>query len=85
MKKTNEDMLFDAPTFWEEEWQGMPEFKQEDITSSRKIIVHFRNDEDFIKFSELMEQRIGPKQPSIWYPKMENRIASNMQYVQRNE
>lgn len=63
----------------------MPEFNQKDLTSYKKIIVHFRNNEDFIEFSELMGQRIGPKQPSIWYPKMENRVASNMQYVQCDE
>lgn len=80
-KNKNQDTLFETPTFWDEEWQGMPEFKQEDLTSYRKIIVHFRNEDDFNSFSELMEQKIGPKQPSIWYPKMQNRIASNMHYV----
>ena len=35
MKKKNEE--------WKKEWQGMPEYKMEDLTSFRKIVVHFRN------------------------------------------
>ena len=28
---------------WKKEWQDMPEFKMKDLTSFRKIVVHFRN------------------------------------------
>ena len=28
---------------WKKEWQDMPEFEMEDLSSFRKIIVHFRN------------------------------------------
>ena len=65
---------------WEDEWVGMPEFIQEDLTSHRKIIVHFRDDEDVQKFAELIGQRITPKLPSVWYPKMPPRKRLHLSY-----
>ena len=44
---------------WDEEWEDMPEFNQKDLTSHRKIIVHFRDDDDVDEFAKLMEQRIN--------------------------
>jgi len=74
--------LFNLPkTTIEEEWKDMPEFIQQDLTSERKLIVHFRNNSDLIKFSKLIGQRITQKQKSIWFPQMENRIASDKLYV----
>ena len=34
---------------WTKEWQDMPEFIQEDLTSFRKIVVHFKNNDDVDK------------------------------------
>jgi hypothetical protein len=53
-----------------EEWGGMPEFEQEDLTSFKSIHVHFRNQKDIDNFSELIGQGIGNKR-SIWYPEAE--------------
>jgi hypothetical protein len=55
-------------TDWREEWKGMPEFVQEDLSSFRKVVVHFRNQEDVDLFAELIGQKLTPKQPSCWYP-----------------
>ncbi len=63
----------------------MPEFNQEDLTSNRKIVVHFRNENDVKKFAELINQKITPKQPSLWFPFMEKRIASDKQYIDQDE
>ena len=52
---------------WTKEWQDMPEFVQEDLTSFRKIVVHFKNNDDVEKFSKLIGQKITPKQPSLRY------------------
>jgi hypothetical protein len=81
MKNKDQLNLFEVQTDWQLEWNGMPEFSMDDLTSNRKIIVHFRNDDDFKRFAELINQRIGPKQPSIWYPEMPHRIASSHHYV----
>jgi hypothetical protein len=64
------------------EWVGMPEFQQEDKTSFRSIHVHFANQEDVDKFSELVCQDLGEGIRSIWYPKAEK---TNMLDVYANE
>ena len=66
---------------WKEHWIDMPEFYQEDLTSHRKIVVHFRNDEDVEKFAELMGQKITPKQKSLWHPHMPPRRYGHLRYV----
>lgn len=66
---------------WQDEWKEMPEFHQEDLTSQRKIVVHFRNNEDVQKFEELMNQKITLKQKSIWYPYMPLRRYAHLRYV----
>jgi hypothetical protein len=70
---------------WEKEWKDMPEFVQNDITSKRKIIVHFRNNQDVKKFSELINQIITPKQKSLWFPEMKPRKNSHLRYDRNDE
>ena len=65
---------------WKKEWQGMPEFEMEDLTSFRKIVVHFRNQEDIDKFAELIGQKIT-KAPSLWYPEWEKRRYADKRYI----
>lgn len=54
------------------EWQGMPEFEQEDKTSFRSIHVHFKNQEDVDRFAERIGQKFTDKTRAIWYPQIEN-------------
>ena len=72
VKKKNEE--------WKKEWQDMPEFEMEDLSSFRKIIVHFRNQEDIDKFAELIGQKIT-KAPSLWYPEWKKRRYADKRYV----
>jgi hypothetical protein len=65
---------------WKKEWQDMPEFEMEDLSSFRKIVVHFRNQEDIDKFAELIGQKIT-KAPSLWYPEWEKRRYADKRYV----
>jgi len=51
------------------EWGGMPEFEQKDLTSFKKIIVHFSSVEDMGLFAELIGQSVTEKTQSLWYPK----------------
>lgn len=51
------------------EWQGMPEFNQEDINAFRSIIVHFDTQEALEEFSGLVKQKFTNKTKWIWYPK----------------
>jgi len=65
---------------WKDEWQDMPEFEMEDLSSFRKIVVHFRNQEDIDKFAKLIGQKIT-KAPSLWYPEWKKRRYADKRYV----
>lgn len=54
-----------------DEWQGMPEFENEDLTPVRSVIVHFSSEEDAQLFAALVNQTITDKTKFIWYPKQE--------------
>jgi len=73
--------LFENKEWWSDEWEGMPEFDQEDLTSDRRIIVHFRNKEDMDAFAELINQRIAPRQVSLWFPEMKFRYRTDKEYI----
>jgi len=73
--------LFDELETANEEWQGMPEFVQDDLSPHRVIYVRFKNDEDVAKFEELMNQKITEKQKTIWFPYAEPRLRAHLRYV----
>lgn len=70
---------------WREHWNDMPEFEQEDLTSHRKIVVHFRNDEDVRAFAELIGQRITPRQKAFWFPELAPRRYAHLKYTDESE
>ena len=55
----------------EDEWEGMPEFKQEDKMGVQSIHVHFRNFADVHNFAELIGQSLTEKTRAIWFPEAE--------------
>ena len=65
-----------------EEWEGMPEFEQEDKTSFKIIHVYFKDQEGFNSFSQIIGQKITEKTRSIWYPEAK---ISRMDEVYENE
>ena len=87
MSKNNLKLFddYDEMQKWKEHWQDMPEFIQEDLTSKRKIIVHFRNEEDVQKFAELIGQKISAKLPSLWFPELKKRSHYNKGFIDENE
>ena len=67
-----EDMLSaPPPQIAEDEWMGMPEYLQEDLTAYKQIVVNFASPGDMEAFSELVGQPVTPKTRSIWHPKAE--------------
>jgi len=56
---------------YEKEWEGMPEFENEDKTAFRTIHVHFATQVHVDEFSKLMGQAITEKTSFMWYPKIE--------------
>lgn len=67
--------------WWEEEWQGMPEFVQEDLSPFKTIMIHFESKEAVESFAELVDQTITVRTKSIWYPKAKIDRYINKRYV----
>lgn len=70
---------------WNEEWQNMPEFLQEDKEPFQSIVVSFEKKEDLDAFAKLVNQKITYKTKSIWFPKKERDIVANKAYISKND
>ena len=64
----------------DEEWEGMPEFEQDDKTSFRHVIVHFENNDDLTEFFSIIGQSHTDKTKSIWFPEQENMDTESKRY-----
>ena len=62
------------------EWEGMPEFVQEDNMPHRQIIISFENESDIKQFGELLNQNITNKTKSLWFPKRERNVLKDKGY-----
>lgn len=74
-------VLFELPPRWKNEWVGMPEFVQEDLTPFKTLYVHFETRADMEAFSRLVEQTVNLTTRSIWYPKAEIGHFINKRWV----
>lgn len=63
------------------EWNGMPGFNQEDKTSFKSIVVHFKDQESVDKFAKIVKQKITPKTRSMWYPEAEIETYMDKRYI----
>lgn len=62
----------------EKEWEGMPEFDQDDVSGAILTIkVHFETIDDIAKFSGLINQNVTQKTKFIWFPKKEKLNLKN--------
>ncbi len=68
--------------FWEEEWQNMPEFVQEQVKAYSTIKVWFVSEQDMQDFSKVIDQNLTESTKSIWYPKLKS-VSANRCYVER--
>jgi len=51
------------------EWEGMPEFKNEEVEKAyRSLIVHFQTEESFDEFAKKTDQTITIETKFIWLP-----------------
>lgn len=71
-----------ANEFYEDAWQGMPEFIQENLMPFKSILVHFENQENVSKFAALVDQKITNQTKSLWYPKSELIKPSEYTYAE---
>lgn len=64
-----------------DEWDGMPEFSQQDAMAHRTIKVHFADDHSVEVFARLVQQTITEKTKFIWYPEAEREKTEDLRYV----
>ena len=82
MPKVDDQMtLFALPESWVEEWQGMPEFMQEDLSPFRTVFVHFENAADVEAFSKLIGQKLPAARLYHWYPEATIQSVKNKRWV----
>ena len=65
---------------WKKEWQGMPEFVQEDTPPYARIIVRFQSEADLQEFAKLIGQRLTRKTKSLWHPQLVRGINANKRW-----
>lgn len=63
------------------EWEGMPEFEQEDKTAHQSLHMHFKDQASVDAFSRLIAQRITAKTRSAWYPAIEIERYADKRYA----
>jgi hypothetical protein len=82
-KDKSQNSLFDVSELnkWQEEWQGMPEFIQEDKLPIQTIVVSFETKEDVQDFANIIGQKLTYKTKSIWFPAKSRDIVNNKIYV----
>ena len=73
--------ILEEPEWWGEDWQDMPEFIQNDLTSYRSLIVHFATPEDLAEFSRVVDQALTYNTRSIWFPRAEIGRLVDKRYV----
>lgn len=69
---------------WRDEWVGMPEFKQEDLSPWKSLVVHFEKREDLEAFAKAIGQRVLFTTRSIWFPEAEIGRYANKRYVNQS-
>ena len=62
------------------EWDGMPEYVNEDETGLQSIVVHFKTEEAVRDFAELVKQKITDKTKSLWFPQEEETDLASKGY-----
>jgi len=64
-----------------DEWQGMPEFEQEDKLGFRNLIVHFKDAKAVVDFFKLIKQTATEKTKYIWFPEAERDDRKSRKFV----
>lgn len=64
-----------------DEWQGMPEFDQQDKKAFRSLALHFKDQAAVDAFAELVGQKITPKTRFLWFPEIEIERYADKRYT----
>jgi hypothetical protein len=90
MENTNDgENLFDfedaSDGTWREHWVGMPEYSSQEIKPYMTILVHFKGEQDYTKFAELIGQNLTERTKYIWFPKFINEMKSRLVYTDEDK
>jgi len=86
VKKTVEQLdLMSVNNAWQEHWQGMPEFSQQDLKGEKSLTIHVRTLNDLSALSEALGQKITPDTRSAWFPKENKQVLKDKRYVDESE
>ena len=67
------------------EWQGMPEFKQDDKSAFRTLIVHFADQAGVDAFIEKLSLNITGETKYCWYPREERMVHKDLRFISDTE
>jgi len=75
----------DMEDFWEKEWKDMPSFSMKPEKPIHTIKLHFKTEEDMIRFSELIKQEVKKSKENYWFPKLNRSAFSDKKYYTKDE
>lgn len=78
-----QETLFDIDPDWTKEWQGMPEYKHEDLRPFQQIVLNFESREDVQKFSKLVGQRLTDQTDTLWFPVKTPEVLKDKHWVSK--
>jgi len=67
------------------EWDDMPEFNQPEAEAWKMINVRFRNEEDLLEFSKLLQQTVTKRTKAIWYPALDKKANTLLRYIDEDQ
>lgn len=65
----------------EAEWEGMPEFDQQEKKAFRTLPLHFKDQAAVDEFAELIGQKITEKTRFVWFPEIEIERYADKRYA----
>ena len=63
------------------DWDDMPEFNQTGYEAYHTLNVRFRNEEDLVEFSKLIQQAVNSKTKAIWHPALDTKRNSLLRWI----
>jgi len=73
--------LFGEQEPWRDEWQGMPEYAQENLLPEYSVRINFASAKDLQHFANLIGQSLTTKTQSVWFPAQQKSNLNKFVYV----
>ena len=67
---------------WRKHWKNMPSFTQEPNEPYCRVIMTFRNKEDFEDFQKKIGQRLTEKTKTAWHPQLDITANSLLRWME---